>query len=197
MDAVGDGEGALSRAASRPYDAVVLDLMLPDCSGLDVLRRLRDSGCDTPVLILTARDEVSDRVEGLDSGADDYMPKPFALAELRARLRVLFRRGAAPPNTLSIGDLKLDLAARRVERAGQRVELTAREYALLEYMARNAGHVVTRPMIAEHVWETSFDTFSNVIDVYVRYLRKKIDEPFENKLIHTRRGLGYVLTPSP
>jgi heavy metal response regulator len=195
VDAVADGDAALERALVTPYDAIVLDLGLPGRDGLQVLKQLRDRGCRAPVLVLTARDAVEDRVRGLDEGADDYLVKPFAFAELLARLRALLRRGAPDATVLRVGDLSVDLATRSVERAGRRIELTAREFALLEYLARHAGEVVTRTMIAEHVWNIDFDTFSNVIDVYIRYLRRKIDDPFETKLIQTRRGVGYVLQP--
>jgi DNA-binding response OmpR family regulator len=139
---------------------------------------------------------VEDRVRGLDAGADDYLAKPFAFAELLARVRALLRRGSPQTNVLRVGDLRIDLAARRAERAGRALELTAKEFALLEYLARHAGEVVTRTMIAQHVWDIDFDTFSNVIDVYIRYLRRKVDDPFETKLIQTRRGVGYVLRAS-
>ena len=195
VDLAADGVQALELALATPYDAIVLDLGLPHRDGLDVLKDLRARGCATPVLVLTARDAVADRVQGLDRGADDYLVKPFAFAELLARVRALLRRGTPLSSVIRIGDLVLDTAARTVERAGRRVELTAKEYSLLEYLARHAGEVVTRTMIAEHVWQLDFDSFSNVIDVYVRYLRRKIDDPFETKLIHTRRGVGYVLQP--
>jgi two-component system copper resistance phosphate regulon response regulator CusR len=162
-----------------------------------VCRQLRSTGDDLPILVLTARDSVSERVAGLDAGADDYLPKPFAFAELLARVRALLRRGTARPSLLEVGDLRVDLVARRAERAGQKLDLTAKEFALLEYLARHAGEVVTRTMISEHVWDMNFDSFSNVIDVYIRYLRRKIDEPFPTKLIHTRRGIGYVLGVEP
>jgi DNA-binding response OmpR family regulator len=149
------------------------------------------------VLVLTARDAVEDRVRGLDAGADDYLVKPFAFAELLARVRALLRRGSPQTTVLRVGDLSVDVAARRAERAGQVLDLTAKEYALLEYLARHAGEVVTRTMIAQHVWDIDFDTFSNVIDVYIRYLRRKVDDPFETKLIQTRRGVGYVLQARP
>ncbi len=195
VDLAGDGEEALELALAARYDAIVLDLGLPRRDGLDALRELRARGCATPVLVLTARDAVTDRVQGLDAGADDYLVKPFAFAELLARLRALQRRGTAQSSVIRVGDLVLDTAARTVERSGSRVELTAKEFALLEYLARHAGEVVTRTMIAEHVWNLDFDSFSNVIDVYIRYLRRKVDDPFETKLIHTRRGIGYVLQP--
>jgi heavy metal response regulator len=197
VDEARSGDEALRLAFVHPYDAIVLDLMLPGKDGLSVLRELRAGNRATPVLILSARDELEDRVRGLDAGADDYLPKPFAFAELLARLRALLRRGTAQASVIRVGDLVLDLVMRKVQRAGQTIELTSKEYALLEYLARHAGEVVTRTMIAEHVWDMNFDSFSNVIDVYVRYLRRKIDEPFESKLIHTRRGVGYVLTDAP
>ena len=197
VDAATDGQAGLDLALVHPYDAIVLDLMLPKKDGLSVLRELRAAGRSVPVLILTARDEVDDRVRGLDAGADDYLPKPFAFAELLARLRALLRRGTSRPSLLEVGDLRVDLVARRAERAGRKLELSAKEFALLEYLARHAGEVVTRTMISEHVWDMNFDSFSNVIDVYIRYLRRKIDEPFATKLIHTRRGIGYVLQAEP
>jgi len=181
----------------HPYDAIVLDLMLPGKDGLGVLRELRAGGRATPVLILSARDDVGDRVRGLDAGADDYLPKPFAFAELLARLRALMRRGTARASMIRVAGLEVDLVTRKVQRAGRNIDLTAKEFALLEFLARHAGEVVTRTMIAEHVWDLNFDSFSNVIDVYIRYLRQKIDEPFDKKLIHTRRGVGYVLEAEP
>jgi len=197
VDEAAEGDAALERALSVPYDAIVLDLMLPGRGGLEVLCELRERGCRSPVLVLTARDAVEDRVRGLYAGADDYLVKPFAFAELLARLRALLRRGSPHANVIEIGDLSVDLASRCAERAGRRLELTAKEFALLEYLARHSGEVVTRTMIAEHVWDIDFDTFSNVIDVYIRYLRRKIDDPFDTKLIHTRRGVGYVLQAEP
>jgi heavy metal response regulator len=197
VDVAEDGETGLRMALVHPYDVIVLDLMLPKRDGLSVLRELRSAGRATPVLVLTARDEVDDRVRGLDAGADDYLPKPFAFAELLARVRSLLRRGTARPSLIEIDDLRIDLLARKAERGGTKIDLTQKEFALLEYLARHAGEVVTRTMISEHVWDMNFDSFSNVIDVYIRYLRRKIDEPFPNKLIHTRRGVGYVLSASP
>jgi two-component system copper resistance phosphate regulon response regulator CusR len=188
-----DGDQALALALAHDYDAMVLDLTLPGLDGLVVLARMREAGSSTPVLILTARDRVEDRVRGLDAGADDYLVKPFAFAELLARVRALMRRGTAQTGILEVGDLQIDLGSRKVERGGRPIELTAKEFALLEYLARRAGQVVTRTMISEHVWEIDFDTLSNVIDVYIRYLRRKVDDPFEDKLIHTRRGVGYIL----
>jgi heavy metal response regulator len=197
VDAAADGEDGLRLALVNPYDAVVLDLMMPKRDGLSVLRELRSAGRATPVLVLSARDEVDDRVRGLDAGADDYLPKPFAFAELLARVRALLRRGTARPSLLEVDDLKVDLSPARPSAAARSSDLTQKEFALLEYLTRHAGEVVTRTMISEHVWDMNFDSFSNVIDVYIRYLRRKIDEPFEKKLIHTRRGVGYVLSATP
>ncbi len=193
VDVACDGESGLELALLHGYDAILLDLGLPRRGGLELLRELRARGRTTPVLILSAREAVEERVRGLDAGADDYLAKPFAFAELLARLRALMRRGTARASVLEVGDLRIDTAARRVERAGRRIELTAKEYALLEFLATHQGEVVTRTMISEHVWDMNFESFSNVIDVYIRYLRRKIDDPFPTRLIHTRRGVGYVL----
>jgi heavy metal response regulator len=194
VDVVGDGEGGLSQAVSGGYDLVVLDVMLPKRDGLGVLRALRAGGHAVPVLLLTARAEVADKVAGLDVGADDYLTKPFAVEELLARVRALLRRGAAAaPPRLTMADLTLDPVTREVTRAGKRIDLTAREYALLDFFLRNRGRVLGRALIAQHVWGVDFDTFTNVIDVYVNYLRRKIDADFEPKLVHTVRGVGYVL----
>ena len=190
-----DGADALDRLlASFPYDLVVLDVMLPRRDGLSVLKALRDKQVSTPVLLLTARDAVADKVAGLDLGADDYLTKPFAFDEFLARVRALLRRqaGQAAP-ALRLEDLTLDPATRGVSRGSRSIGLTTREFALLEYFMRNAGRVLTRPMIAEHVWAVDFDRESNVIDVYVGYLRRKIDGPGERPLLHTVRGAGYVL----
>jgi len=197
VDAASSGDEALRLAFVHPYDAILLDLMLPGKDGLSVLRELRAGGRATPLLILSAREELEDRLRGLDAGADDYLPKPFAFAELLARLRALLRRGTARASAIRVADLEIDLVTRKVQRAGRSIELTAKEFALLEYLARHAGEVVTRTMISEHVWDINFDTLSNVIDVYIRYLRRKIDDPFEPKLIHTRRGIGYLLSEQP
>jgi heavy metal response regulator len=193
VDSCARGDEGLQMALVHPYDVIVLDLMLPGRTGLEVLEELRRRSRSVPVLIVSARDEVDDRVHGLNAGADDYLPKPFEFAEMLARIHALLRRGTAQTSTLQIADLRIDLIARRVHRGEQRIDLTPKEFALLEYLARHAGQVVTRTMIAEHVWDMNFDSFTNVIDVYIRYLRLKIDDRFETKLIHTRRGVGYVL----
>jgi two-component system OmpR family response regulator len=196
VDAVGDGEEALFRATESDYDGIVLDLMLPGMDGFAVCRTLRSRDRWAPVLVLTARDAVADRIRGLDAGADDYLVKPFAFGELLARLRALVRRGpGARPAVLKVDDVSLDPAAHRVLRAGQAVELSAREFALLEYLMRNAGEVVSRTRILDHVWDYNYDGLSNVVDVYVGYLRRKLGtsstggEPF----IRTVRGVGYVV----
>ena len=189
-----DGAVALAQAREGEHDAIVLDLQLPKIDGLTLLRRLRDDGYDTPVLILSARDEVADRVLGLDTGADDYLAKPFALVELFARVRTLIRRrrGAAA-QTIRVADLEVDTAARVARRAGVRIELSPREYAILECLAHRRGRVVTREALCAEVYDGEHEPASNVIDVYVGYLRRKIDRGHARRLIHTRRGLGYVL----
>lgn len=198
VDSCLDGADALDYLAGGEYDAVVLDLMLPRVDGLEVLRRRRAAGDKTPVLLLTARDGVEDRVRGLDSGADDYLVKPFALAELLARLRVLIRRRSDQvSDVITVGDLQVDCAARRAVRGGQAVALSAKEFAVLEYLARNAGVVLSRERISHGVWNYDYEGGSNVVDVYIRYLRKKIDEGRDQKLIHTVRGVGYVLRAEP
>jgi len=198
VDLALDGEEGLALAQVNPYDLIVLDLMLPKLDGFKVLEQLRADEVATAVLILTARDRLSDKVKGLDLGADDYLTKPFAFSELLARVRALLRRGKPTRSpVLSIADLTLDPSSHRVSRGGQAIDLTAKEYALLEYLLRHQGRVLTRTMISEHVWDQSFDSYTNVIDVYVNYLRKKIDQGFEPKLIHTVRGVGYVLREEP
>jgi two-component system OmpR family response regulator len=178
----------------NPYDVVVLDVMLPDVDGFQVCRELRKAGRWAPVLILTARDAVSDRVVGLDAGADDYLVKPFSFAELGARIRALLRRGPSErPARLSAGDLALDPAARRVTRGDTQIDLTAKEYVLLEYFMRHVDEVLSRSRLIEHVWDFAYEGDSNVVDVYVRYLREKIDRPFEKKSLQTVRGAGYRL----
>jgi two-component system copper resistance phosphate regulon response regulator CusR len=195
VDVATDGEAAVYQASVNDYDLIILDVMLPEKDGFEVCRELRSEGLTTPILMLTARDAVQDRIEGLDTGADDYLTKPFDFYELLARLRALLRRGhALRPEIVEIADLSINTRAREVRRGGRQIELTAKEYALLEYMARRAGEVVNRSEIAEHVWEESFDPFSNLIEVYVQRLRRKIDEGCALKLIRTRRGEGYMLT---
>ncbi len=193
VDVATDGAQALYFADLNPYDAIVLDVMLPGKDGFAVCRELRAHSIQCPVLMLTARDGVEDRIAGLDSGADDYLPKPFDFGELLARLRALLRRRAQLlPPLFELKDLRLNTADHRVTRAGRPIPLTAKEYALLEFFFLHRGTVVTREDIAEHVWDENFDPLSNVIDVYVRRLRKKIDEGFHPPLIHTRRGEGYL-----
>jgi DNA-binding response OmpR family regulator len=194
VDAPADGEEGLWHAQSGDYDAIVLDIVLPKLDGLSILRRLRQSGDRTPVLLLTAKDTVADRVTGLDVGADDYLVKPFALQELLARVRSLLRRKyeTADP-VIRVQDLEVNTVSRTVSRAGERIDLTAREYALLEYLAHRAGQIVSRSEIWEHVYDFRSTVESNVVDVYIGYLRKKIERPDSPRLIHTRRGQGYVL----
>lgn len=194
VDLAADGEAGLAMALERVHDLIILDIRLPKMDGLQVLRMLRQDKVTTPVLLLTVRATIEDKVLGLDAGADDYLTKPFAFQELVARVRALLRRRAeAEPAVLQVGDLSLDPARRTVVRGGVKIDLTAREFALLDYFMRNPGRVLTRTMIAEHVWDYSFDTSTNVIDVYVNYLRKKIDAEREPKLLHTVRGVGYML----
>jgi DNA-binding response OmpR family regulator len=198
VDACGDGAHGLDLARAGCYDLIILDLMLPGMPGLDVLKVLRKEQVAAPVLILTARSELDQKVKGLDAGADDYLTKPFAIEELVARARALLRRGTGEAaGVLQVDNLVLNPATREVTRGGKRIELTAKEYSLLEYLLRNAGRILTRPMIAEHVWNQDFDTFTNVIDVYVNYLRNKIDRGQERKLIQTVRGSGYTLKAEP
>ncbi|HLK61855.1 MAG TPA: response regulator transcription factor [Bryobacteraceae bacterium] len=198
VDIASDGERALYDAAVNEYDLVILDVMLPIKDGHTVCRELRASGFRTPILMLTARASVDDRVDGLDCGADDYLSKPFDFKELLARLRALLRRSAnLRPKVARIADLTLDTGSHAVTRAGKPVTLTAKEYALLEYLVFNEGRVVGREQIAQHVWDEHFDPFSNVIDVYVKRLRDKLDTGSGVRLIHTRRGEGYLMTPQP
>jgi heavy metal response regulator len=197
VDVAADGEAGLFMGLDRLHDLIILDVMLPKKPGFQVLRELRQAKVATPVLMLTARDTVEDKVQGLDAGADDYLTKPFVFAELLARVRALLRRRAeARSPRLQVADLVLDPATRSVTRGGQPITLTNREFALLEYLMRNAGRVLTRTAITEHVWDYDFDSGTNVIDVYVNYLRKKIDASHEPKLLHTVRGAGYVLRES-
>jgi two-component system, OmpR family, response regulator len=197
VDVAATGDDALLQARVYDYDAVILDLMLPGVDGLSVCGTLRDEGRWAPVLMLTARDGVGDRVRGLDSGADDYLVKPFDYGELVARLRALLRRGAPErPAVLTVADLELDPATRVVTRAGRRIGLSAREFGVLEFLVRRAGQVVTRAELLDHVWDQNYQGSTNVVDVYVGYLRRKLDAPFGQPLIHTVRGAGYVLGPS-
>lgn len=194
VDVSGDGEEAQYMLEEIDYDLVILDLGLPGLNGLEILKRLRAGKHSVPVLVLTARSRVEDRVKGLDLGADDYLTKPFAFAELSARLRALQRRGGHPADmVLRVEDLEMNRAERTVRRAGQAIELTPKEFALLEYLLRNAGRCVTRAMIIEHVWNLSFDPLTNVVDVYINYLRKKVDRGHARKLLRTIRGAGYQL----
>lgn len=194
VDVAADGATGERLAQSECYDLIVLDLMLPQRDGLTLLRNLRERGLRTPVVCLTAKDTVQDRVAGLDAGADDYLVKPFSIAELLARIRAVLRRGMpAPMAVLRIGDLKIDPAARTVERAGRRIDLSPKEYALLEYLARNEGHILTRTMILDHVWDCRYDPQTNVVDVHINRIRRKVDEGRAYPLIHTVRGVGYVL----
>jgi len=198
VDVARDGEEAVYHASVNQYDLVILDVMLPVKDGYAVCRELRGSGIRTPILMLTARDAVDDRVKGLDCGADDYLTKPFDFKELLARLRALSRRSAEiRPELIRVGDLALNTANHAVTRSGKSVSLTAKEYALLEFLMLNQNRIVSREQIAQHVWDENFDPFSNIIDVYVRRLRTKIDVGFERPLLHTRRGEGYILTAGP
>jgi heavy metal response regulator len=198
VDVERDGEAGLRRLVEGGYDLVILDVMLPRLDGFNVMKEIRQRGIQIPILLLTARIALADKVTGLDLGADDYLTKPFAFEELLARVRALLRRGsAAAPTVLTAADLTLDPATRQVTRAGKRIDLTSKEYALLEFLLRRRDQVLSRAVIAQHVWGVDYDTFTNVIDVYVNYLRKKIDSGFEPKLIHTVRGFGYVLKEEP
>jgi two-component system OmpR family response regulator len=195
VDREADGDAGLAAAMRAPYDVAIVDLMLPKRDGLSLIEELRRQGVAMPVLILSARRSVDDRVAGLQRGGDDYLTKPFAFAELLARVQALLRRAtrAPEPTTLTVADIVLDLLSRRVTRAGHQIDLRPREFALLEYLMRNAGKVVSKTMILSHVWEYNFDPQTNIVDVLVSRLREKIDRPFEKKLLHTVRGVGYVL----
>ena len=194
VDTANDGENGLFLAKTNDYDLILLDLMLPKLDGITLCKKLREERMSVPIIMLTAKDAVKDKVTGLDAGADDYLTKPFAFEELLARVRATLRKkGSEKETKLQIGDLSLDLHTHKVARAGKEIELTSKEYALLEYLMRNAGSVVTRTMISEHVWDIDFDTFTNVIDVYINYLRNKIDSNSKKKLIQTVRGRGYIL----
>jgi two-component system copper resistance phosphate regulon response regulator CusR len=198
VDTAADGETALFQIGTTDYDAVILDVMLPAKDGFAVCRTVRAGGSSVPILMLTARDTVDSRIEGLDCGADDYLVKPFDFGELLARLRALIRRGRQPlvPETLTAGPLTLETRSRQVRVRGREIALTAKEYAFLEYLVRHAGDVVTRSEIAEHVWDEHYDPFSNVVDVYVQRLRRKLDQPGIESIIRTRRGEGYQLAVS-
>ena len=193
VDTAFDGEEGYRLTAENEYDLVILDVMLPKRDGISLCRQMRQDGMAAPVLMLTAKDSVQDKVKGLDAGADDYLTKPFAFEELLARIRALLRKGVRQVPRLQAGDLVLDVAAHTATRSGKEIVLTMKEYSLLEYLVRNAGKVVTRTMIAEHVWEIDFDTSTNIIDVYINYLRNKIDSGYDKKLIQTVRGRGYMI----
>jgi DNA-binding response OmpR family regulator len=198
VDIAYDGTAGWEMASGTDYDVIILDLMLPGMNGSELLRRLRGRQSSAAVLVLTARDATRDKVETFEIGADDYLTKPFAFAELLVRVKALLRR---PPtsrtHSLRVGDLEIDRLTQQVRRGGKRVELTAKEYSLLEYLAANAGRVLSRTMIVEHVWDESFESLTNIVDVYVRHLRAKVDEPFSTRLIHTLRGVGYSLSDEP
>jgi DNA-binding response OmpR family regulator len=194
VDHAADGEEGAAMAEDPAYDLVSLDMMLPKLSGMQVLRAIRQKRTKLPVLFLTARDSVENIVAALDAGADDYLKKPFQFSELTARVRALLRRGEQAVTNYNVADLTLDPDRRTVTRAGQKIDLSAKEFALLEYLLQNAGKAVTRTSIVEHVWDMHFDTFTNVVDVYVNYLRNNVDKPFSPTLIHTVRGVGYMLT---
>ena len=194
VDVARDGEKGLFLAEINPYDLIILDIILPNKDGISICRELRSKKIDVPILMLTAKSQVRDKVVGLQRGADDYLTKPFVFEELLARVGALLRRKRADKRTLlQMADLQLDQLSHCVRRAGREISLTSKEYALLEYLLLNANHIVTRSMISEHVWNEEFDSFTNVIDVYVNYLRDKIDRGFKKQLIHTRRGVGYIL----
>lgn len=195
VDVAHEGKSGLDLALSKDFNLIILDLMLPGLSGQEVLDNIRKTNRTLPVLVLTARGAVRDKVELFEKGCDDYLTKPFAFAELQARVKALLRRGKTETiETLQVADLRVDFNKRLVTRSNQKIDLTLKEYALLEYLIRNTGQVLSRSMIVDQVWDQSFDSFTNVVDVYIRYLRNKIDQGFEPKLIHTVRGVGYVLS---
>ena len=193
VDLAGDGSTAIEMVHATEYDLIILDLGLPDLDGLTVLQKIRNRKTSPPVLILSARDAVDDRVKGLEGGADDYLVKPFAFVELLARVRVLLRRGQPTPERLQVGDLTLDCIRRRVTRSGENIELAPKEFSILEYLMRNRGRPLSRTMIVEHVWDMDYDGLTNIVDVYIRHLRSKIDDGQPMRLIHTVRGIGYML----
>jgi DNA-binding response OmpR family regulator len=194
VDSAKDGREGENYITSAEYDCIILDIMIPFQDGLTLLRKIRAKNISAPVLLLTAKDSIDDRVTGLDSGADDYLVKPFSFDELLARVRAMLRRHKDKKNTvLSVGDLEMDTITREVQRGGKAIELTSKEYSILEYFLRNKNRVLTKSQIAEHVWNYDFEYNSNIVEVYVRYLRRKMDEEFKNKLIHTIRGGGYVI----
>ena len=193
VDVAGDGATALELVHATEYDLLILDLGLPDMDGMAVLKKIRTRKTSPPVLILSARDAVDDRVKGLENGADDYLVKPFAYVELLARVRVLLRRGQPTPERLQVGDLALDCIRRKVTRGGENIELAPKEFSILEYLMRNRGRPLSRTMIVEHVWDMDYDGLTNIVDVYIRHLRSKIDEKWPDKMIQTVRGIGYML----
>jgi len=198
VDVAYDGDTGWEMASGANYDLIILDLMLPGMKGTELLRRLRRQGGTAAVLVLTARDGMDDKVENFEAGADDYLTKPFAFAELLVRAKALLRRPpASRTHVLRVADLEIDRLSQQVRRGGRRIELTAKEYALLEYLAANAGRVLSRTMIVEHVWDESFESLTNIVDVYVRHLRSKVDDPFSTRLIQTVRGAGYRLQEGP
>ena len=194
VDRAGDGITGYEMAIAHPYDILVVDLMLPRLSGTELISRLRQNQVETPVLVLTARDQLDDKIKNFENGADDYLTKPFAFAELLARIRALLRRRPVGSTMLTVGDLEIDLVTRQVKRGGKVLRLTSKEYGLLEYLASNPGRILSRTMIIQYVWDQSFEGLTNIVDVYIRHLRQKIDDPFDRKLIRTVRSAGYMLS---
>jgi DNA-binding response OmpR family regulator len=194
VDRASDGITGYEMAATHPYDILVVDLMLPRLGGTELVFRLRQNAIETPILVLTARDQLDDKIKNFENGADDYLTKPFAFAELLARIRALLRRRPVGSTMLMVGDLEIDLVTRQVKRGGKLLRLTSKEYGLLEYLASNPGRILSRTMIIQYVWDQSFEGLTNIVDVYIRHLRKKIDDPFDRKLIRTVRSAGYMLS---